>query len=128
MSVVIKTVAGREYAYWAYRTGDKVVHEYLGPLSKPGVLEKVRALRSEKVIPKLYHPLFWDAEPERIDVKRQYRYILERVLELGDLGAFQWIQKLYPTRWIIEICASSRKISPKSKAFWEIWLGVRDAR
>lgn len=66
--------------------------------------------------------LFWDAEPERIDLKKNARYVIERVLEMGSFAEFQWIQRLYPTRLIIETLEISRKITPRSRNFWTVWL------
>jgi hypothetical protein len=71
--------------------------------------------------------LFWDVDPLTIDVKQHRRYIIERVLEMGELDALLWLQRLYPTSVIIETLESSRKISAKSRNFWEIWFGVRHA-
>ncbi len=122
MSVVIKKKGKRKYAYLAYRTGSKVTHKYLGPLADPDVATKVDKLRAEKDIPRRFHHLFWDADPKAIDLRANARYVIERVLELGDVNAFSWLQRLYPTGRIIETCATSRKVSAKSKNFWEVWL------
>lgn len=127
LSILIKKIAGKKYAYLAYRIGKKVVHKYLGPASNNEVVAKIEELRSEKKVPKQYYPFFWDTNPKKINLKRNSRYIIERVLEIGDLSALQWIQKIYPTGTIIEVCEESRKISAKSKNFWEIWFGVQHA-
>ena len=48
-------------------------------------------------------------------------------LEMGDMDAVQWIQRIYPTKTIIEVCESSRKVSLKSRNFWRIWFGYKHA-
>ncbi|MBI5043038.1 MAG: hypothetical protein HZC10_04240 [Nitrospirae bacterium] len=126
MSILIKKIAGKKYAYLAYRINKKVVHKYLGPASNKEVISKIAELKLEKKVPKRYYPFFWDASPREIDLKRNSRYIIERVLEMGDLNVLQWIQRIYPTRMIIEICKESRKLSAKSRNFWEIWFGVQN--
>lgn len=123
MAILIKKIGGKGYAYHAYRQGGKVVHKYLGPASDAQIRQKVQELSSEKQIPDKFSSLFWDAKSSSIDLKKNSIYIIERVLELGGLDAVQWIQKIYPTRLIIEICESSRKMSQKSKNFWRIWFG-----
>lgn len=127
MSTVIKTIKGRKYAYIAFREKDKVIHRYLGPAGSARVAEKLKELKKDLEIPRQFHVLFWDADTHTIDVRKNARYIVERVLEMGGLDAFFWIQRMYPTRFIIEALETSRKISPKSKNFWEMWLGVGDA-
>ncbi|MBI3606136.1 MAG: hypothetical protein HY202_08950 [Nitrospirae bacterium] len=119
MSIVIKN---DRYAYHAYRSGKKVVHQYLGLISNPDLAEKIKELKREKNVPEDFRYLFWDAAPESIDLKKNARYIIERVLEMGGLDALQWIQRLYTTRLIIETLEISRKITPRSKNFWTIWL------
>jgi hypothetical protein len=124
---VIKTIGNKKYAYQAYRNGNRVTHRYLGSVSDQNVSAKISELKMEKQIPQQLYPLFWDAAPGKINLRTNARYIVERVLEMGNLEAFQWIQKLYPTRLIMETCGTSRKISEKSKTFWKIWLGTHNA-
>lgn len=119
MGIVIKN--GR-YGYLAYRSGRKVLHKYLGVISNPEVARKIEELERERKIPDEFRYLFWDADPESIDLKKNARYIIEKVLEMGGLNALQWIQRLYPTKLIVETLETSRKITPKSRNFWAIWL------
>ncbi len=127
MGITVKKIGKREYAYLAYRSGNKVVQKYLGPASDPKVAASRAMLEENRTVPARFHALFWEVDPKNIHVRRHARYLIERVLEMGGLDALQWIQRLYPTGMIIETCQSSRKLSPKSKNFWEIWFGVRHA-
>ena len=127
MSIAIKTIGNKKYAYHAYRSGNKIVQRYLGSVSDKNVSAKIEKLETEKRLPRQFYPLFWDTAPERINIRKNARYIVERVLELGNLEAFRWIQKLYPTKFIEETLGTSRKVSEKSKIFWKIWNGDRDA-
>lgn len=127
MSIVVKKIGKREYAYLAYRSGKRVVHKYIGPASDPSVATRMAGIEEERNIPGRFQPLFWDVDPRTIDVKQHARYIIERVLEMGGLDALYWIQRLFPTKLIMETCEVSRKISPKSRNFWEIWFGLRHA-
>lgn len=122
MSIVLKTIGGKKYAYVAHRQGKKVIQRYMGPVSNPQVAKKIENIKGERHIPEQFHALFWDTDPLKIDIRKNAMYIIERVLEIGSLDALWWIQKIYPTRLIIETCEISRKISPKSKNFWEIWF------
>lgn len=122
MSIVIKKIGNRRYAYLAYRSGNKVEQKYMGPVSDPRVLEKIANLRREKAVPERFRPLFWDTESRKVDTTRHARYVIERVLEVGGLDALRWIQMLYPGRLILDVCEASRKLSQKSRNFWKIWL------
>ncbi len=122
MGVIIKTVAGRRYAYLAYRSGPKVVHKYLGRASSQHVAEMIRAAEGVRTVPGPFHALFWDVDPGSIDLRKNARFVIERILEHGDIAALRWIRSLYPDRAILETCETSRKISRKSKDFWRIWF------
>ncbi len=122
MSVVIKTVGGRRYAYLAYRAGKRVVQKYLGPASDPRVRARIDALRERNAVPKEYDALFWDADPRRLRLRPHARYIIERVLEMGGLDAAAWLQRTYPTGLILDVCRDSRRISEKSRNFWNLWF------
>ena len=123
MSIVIKRIGKQQYAYQAYRNGDRVVHRYLGNIADNNVKNVIEKTKRENQVQQQYYPLFWDTDPQKINIRRNARYIIERVLELGDLNAFRWIQEIYPARLILETCNTSRKISEKSRIFWNIWLG-----
>ncbi|MBI5810440.1 MAG: hypothetical protein HZB21_04540 [Deltaproteobacteria bacterium] len=119
MSIIIKN---DKYAYLAYRSGKKVVQKYLGLITNPEVAHKVEELERERAVPEEFYYLFWDTDPRGIDLKKNARYVIERVLELGGLDAIRWVQRFYPTRLIIETIEASRKITTKSRNFWTIWF------
>jgi hypothetical protein len=67
-------------------------------------------------------PFFWDIELEKIDIQQHKTYIIERILELGDGPAVQWLFSTYALPEIKESLKKSRNISPKSRNFWDIVL------
>lgn len=127
MSVAIKKIGRGEYAYLVKREGGKVVHTYLGPANSPQVKKRLAGIEEVSSIPDRFRPLFWDASPVNIHIKRNARYIIERVLEFGDSEAIAWLQKVYTTRTIIDVLNASRALSDKSRNFWEIWFEVENA-
>jgi len=122
LSLVIKEISGRKYAYAARREGSRVVHAYLGPVSDPAVAEKIRGFDAEKKVPEGLRVLFWDTDPSLIDLRRNKRYVIERCLEIGGMDAILWLYRLYPLKEIAGVLETSRKISPRSRNFWKIWL------
>ena len=124
LSIIIKKIGKREYAYFAERQGDKVVQKYIGPFLDPKVQNKIKKFKEEKKVPALFYHLFWDVNPLKVDLKKNRRYIIERVLELGDINALQWLENIYPTKLILETCETSRKIYKRSKNLWLIWFGI----
>lgn len=68
--------------------------------------------------PQFLKPLFWDIDFEKLDVKKYPRYVIERILEYGDLKHVRWMFKTYPKRTIVETVKKSRQLSLKSANFW----------
>ncbi len=67
--------------------------------------------------------LFWDTNPQKIDVKKNARYIIERILELGQPDDIAWMFRQYPRSDIKKVINLPRsQISPKSKALWTLLL------
>lgn len=63
-------------------------------------------------------PIFWDIDFGKLDVKKYPRYVIERVLEYGDLPQVRWMLKAYPRPKIKEVVKQSRQLSLKSANFW----------
>ena len=124
MSVISKKVGKKKYAYFSVREGSRVVHKYIGSLDDPKVMKMISDKAETKGVPPRFRPLFWDTSLENIHINRNARYIIERVLEFGDLAAVEWLQKVYPVRKIADVLKLSKVISEKSKNFWMIWFGI----
>lgn len=62
--------------------------------------------------------LFWDVDPKTIDPQKHAIYIIERILELGDIPEVKWISHYYPVSLIRNTLNTSRVISHKSKSLW----------
>jgi len=122
MSISIKKIGGRRYAYTAYRNGKKVIQSYLGPVNDPDIISQIAEIEKDKSVPSQLYKFFWDVDPKTLNVRRHRRFIIERILDLGDLNAFWWAQKQYPTALLIEVSLTSRRLSERSKQFWKVWF------
>lgn len=70
-------------------------------------------------LPKAFKKYFWDTDFTKIDTKKHETYVIERLLEYGDLGAYKWVVKNFSKSKIRNIAANSRRISPKTQKFWQ---------
>jgi hypothetical protein len=127
MSVLIRTIGNRQYAYLVRRSSGRTVQTYLGSMAHADVVAKVAALREEGSIPSQFHRLFWDTEPSAIDLHRHAAYVIGRILETGNLRAVWWLQLQYPTSTILQVLASSKGLSARSRRFWSAWFEVNRA-
>lgn len=65
--------------------------------------------------------LFWDTNPKNIDVKKNARYIIERILEFGQENEAGWVFKNYSKSTIKKVINLPRvQLSDRSKALWSL--------
>ena len=75
-------------------------------------------------VPAFLIPLLWDVNTETVDINLNKKFIIERVLEYGDLDSFNYILKTYDKNTIIDTLKTSKKISTKSGSFYALVLNV----
>jgi len=126
MNLITKKIGNGEYAYLVFREGKKIVHKYLGSVNNPQVIKLTTGKKDVSIIPKWLQYLFWDTSLNKIHIKQNARYIIERVLEFGDMYALEWLQRVYPTRTIIDVIFLSINLTEKSRNFWRLWFGITD--
>jgi len=63
-------------------------------------------------------PFFWDSDISKINIKEHKQYLMERILELGDEKAVQWLFSHLPLSEIKQTLKNNRRISEKSKNYW----------
>ncbi|HEY4526487.1 MAG TPA: hypothetical protein VJK53_01400 [Candidatus Paceibacterota bacterium] len=67
--------------------------------------------------------LFWDVDPATIDLDKNARYVIERVLDFGNDEEVRWIFKHYGRKYITDVFNNSAdSLTPKSSNFWNIML------
>lgn len=62
--------------------------------------------------------LFWDTDPKRIDLKKNARYVIERILDYGNDREVAWLWHTYSPRVLRKTVVTSRNLSLKSRALW----------
>ena len=67
---------------------------------------------------------FWDVDVNKIDFENDYQYVINRLLDKGDLVAAIWTLNNYSKEKIIETLKSRHDFSPKSGTFWANYLNV----
>ena len=67
---------------------------------------------------KLRRSLFWDVDPAAIDLKKNARYVIERVLDFGTDNEVRWMWKTYPKNLIRQVAERSRTLRPETHALW----------
>lgn len=73
-----------------------------------------------KNIPPSLKKYFWDTNIKNIDPVKNRDYIIERLLEFGDIKAYRWLKKNFKKGLITKIATRSRRISPQTRNFWRV--------
>lgn len=69
--------------------------------------------------------LFWDTDPNKIDLKTNKRYVIERVLDRGRVEECKWLMSTYSPDDIKEVIARKRsQLDAKSRNFWSHFYGI----
>lgn len=69
-------------------------------------------------MPEFLKRYFWDVDFATIDPKKHSTYVIERILDLGDIDATAWLFKYYPKNEIVEVVKNTRQLSKKSLNYW----------
>lgn len=61
--------------------------------------------------------LFWDVDCEKLSIEKDWFFIIERILEFGDIDDFFWMKKAFPEEKIKETIKKSRILSKKTISY-----------
>ncbi len=75
-------------------------------------------------LPEFLRPLFWEVDFDRLRIPGHERYIIERILELGDDAAVRWAWHTFGPEAIAQTVRRSRAISPNTANLWAHILGI----
>jgi len=75
-------------------------------------------------LPKALHRYFWDVNPDNIDLAKNRRYVIERLLELGDPEAVSWMKNCFSQDEIVQVLKNARALTKKSANFWANIFGI----
>lgn len=71
---------------------------------------------------KLRQSLFWDTNPDKIDLQKNAQYVIERVLDFGRDAEVRWLWKTYDKSLIKKVVTQSRSLMPEAKKLWTLIL------
>ena len=68
--------------------------------------------------------LFWDSEVEDIDLQKNKRYVIERVMTRGKMADFEVLQTIYTKEEIANEIRKSKELDPKTQHFCSWYFGI----
>lgn len=75
-------------------------------------------------LPRSLHRYFWDVEVAKLNPQRRSQYVIQRLLEMGDVKAVRWVRRNFSEEQIKETVKKRRGFSPKTASFWQLFLNI----
>jgi hypothetical protein len=73
-------------------------------------------------LPRFLFKYFWDVDAGKINPQKQSVYVLERLMDKGDLKALKWVLKYFSKKDLRRVFLNSRNISKFSRPLWALFL------
>jgi hypothetical protein len=77
-------------------------------------------------LPDAVRRLLWDVDSDAVDLERDARLVIERVMSRGSWEAMQWLLRRYPRDILAEFLLTRgvRTLSPRDIAYWALVCNV----
>ena len=75
-------------------------------------------------IPTAAQRFFWDVNLSSLDMRRHAYFIIERLLEYGDVESVRWMLRIYSRRRITRVLKTTRMLTPKAANFWAMYFEI----
>jgi hypothetical protein len=76
------------------------------------------------IIPHSLHRFFWDVDQLKLNTAKTPAFIIERLLDKGDLEAARWVLRTYPKEIIVQTLKEKKDFSPWNAIFWATYLNI----
>ena len=78
---------------------------------------------NSNTIPTRFKKYFWDCDFEDLSMQKNAFFIIERILNFGDVDSVKWILSNTDRKMLVEVVERSRNLNKKTKNYWRIMLG-----
>lgn len=82
--------------------------------------------RFPAVLPAEFRQYFWDINASDLDPNRHSHYIINRLLDKGNLRAARWVLRSFTIETIKETFRKRRDFSPWNGRFWSHYLNLSE--
>ncbi len=64
--------------------------------------------------------LFWDTDPKKLDIHKNAKYIIERIMDFGNDEEVHWMRGQYSKSLLSQVAKTSRVLHSSSKTLWTL--------
>lgn len=61
-----------------------------------------------------FRPLFWDTDIDTINLQKNKKQVIQRILNFGNEKTYQWMFQVYSVDDIIDVVKCDKNINPRS--------------
>jgi hypothetical protein len=77
-------------------------------------------------LPAAVTSLFWEIDPESLDLSEHRDYVLERVLGRGGWEAMRWARKTFSRDELVGLLTTKgSRLPPRERAYWSVICGLQ---
>ena len=67
---------------------------------------------------------FWDINPDELDVAKHSRYVIERLLDYGDILELRWLFRNFGRDAIVSVLKTSSRLSRRHALGWANYFDI----
>ena len=75
-------------------------------------------------VPDTFKGFFWDVNFDTLSPKTHPYYVINRLLDKGDLEAARWVVRTFPKDMIVHTFKTIRDFTPWTGTFWQRYLNI----
>lgn len=75
-------------------------------------------------LPKRLRRFFWDTDAAKVNPRAHPNYVINRLLDKGDLAAARWVVRNFPKDTISDTLKRQKDFSPWNGVFWARYFGL----
>lgn len=77
-------------------------------------------------VPAEFEPFFWDVHLKEIDLEKNKRFVIERLLNEGDQHTLKWLFITYSIEEIRTTVCQSRALTLKTRIYWKEFFQLKE--
>lgn len=75
-------------------------------------------------LPTEFYGFFWDIDAAKLDPSKHAPYVINRLLDKGNVEAVRWVRRAFPEELIMGTIKTRRDFSPWNAVFWARFYNI----
>lgn len=75
-------------------------------------------------LPPALYRFFWDVRAENVNPSTHPSYVINRLLDKGDLAAVKWVMRSFSKKSVFNSLKCGPAVDPPTASFWSSYLNI----